>query len=137
MKHKFSLLLGLMAVAGFLFLARPVNAADYTVDLTTFTPTASAASFTQGSFPNVSGGVNVRHLIVSNDSATAQTITVYDVCTSSTAATVAAKFDLPATIGTYQFPPYGEFLPREFKLTNPCVIRSSTTGTVTLDLFYE
>lgn len=134
------ILLGVGLAAAFLVASgvspQAAHATSYTVALSTIVPTASAADYTAGSYPNVTGSMYVRQSIVTNSSATAQRITVYNNCTSSTSATIALQFDIPATIGAYSLTP-NWILPQVFPLTSPCIIRSSTTGFTNLDLFYE
>ncbi|MBX4215808.1 hypothetical protein KW797_02585 [Candidatus Parcubacteria bacterium] len=131
-----------MAVATSAFLASAINpqkasAVTYEVALTTYVPTASSGDYTLGAYPNIANNLYVRQLIVSNNSATAQRITVYNNCTSSAAAdTVTAIMDLPATIGTYYFPP-NLITPQGFPLTNPCFNRSATTGNTNITVIYE
>lgn len=135
------LLLGVALVAS-LFIASGVapqaaHATSYTVALTTYVPTASVGDYALGAYPNVTGTIYARQVIVTNNNATAQRITAYTNCTSSTSAdTVAFIMDIPATIGTYSLTP-NWILPQALPLVNPCFNRSSTTGVTNLDLLYE
>ncbi len=137
---KQSLLVAVLAGSAFLasaFAPQKAVALDYTVAITTYVPTDGAAQFAQGAYPNIADNLYFRQLAVSNNSATAQTITVYDTCTSSMTATVAFKMDLPATIGTYWYPAYGELPRKVLQLSNPCITRSSTTGVTQGSFYYE
>lgn len=129
------------AMAGFWQMgAMPIaaHANSYTVALTTYVPTASAADYTLGAYPNIANSLYLRQLVIANNSATAQDITVYNNCTSSAAAdTVMFHVSLPATIGTYYFPSGNVILPNGLTLTNPCIARSATTGTTWATFLYE
>jgi hypothetical protein len=139
--RKFLLRAALLSAAIFsvsaLIGGQTAHAKDYTVTVTTYVPTGSAGEFTSGGYPNITGGAYIRQIAIANAGATAQTISVYDTCTSSTAATLAGVFDVPATIGTYWAPSGNTFLPQIFKLTNPCITKSSTSSVVQATFFYE
>jgi hypothetical protein len=106
---------------------------NYDVALTTYVPTASATDFGLGSYPNITGGAYPMKLIIANAGATAQDVSVYDTCTSSTAATLAGVVSLSAAIQTVQV----DIPRRTMKLTSPCFIKSATGSTVHLTILYE
>lgn len=136
---KNSLLVVAFAASAFLASAispQKSHAVSYTVAVTTYVPTDST-NYTQGAYPNISGNLYLRQLVLSNNSATAQTITVYTTCTSTSAAAVAFKVDLPATIGTYYFPSGNVVLPKDLPLASPCITRSATTGITQATFLYE
>jgi len=124
------LLQGLFVLA---VMAGVAKAADYTVTLTTYVPTGSAAEFSAGSYPNISGGASLRLIVLANAGATAQDVSIYDTCTSSTAATLAGTISLPGAIGTTVI----EVPWRTYKLTSPCFNKSATGSVVKATLLYE
>jgi hypothetical protein len=110
----FGLGLGIVAVP-FAYAAGPT-----TFTVSTVTPNGSlngSAVFTAAGFPNVTGGAKLRKIVIDNlTSPSADRVTIWTTCTSST--TAVAKFNLvvPAsTTVTY------DFLPNNFNTTSPCV----------------
>lgn len=134
------LLVMAIATSGFMasaILPSKAEAVVYAVALTTYVPTASAGDYALGAYPNIANNLYVRQFVVSNNSATAQRITVYNNCTSSISAdTVSFVIDLPATIGSYNLPA-NLITPQGLPLTNPCFARSATTGSTYLNVIYE
>ncbi len=122
---------------GALFCVTHANALDAKVVVTTHTPTASATDYSNGSYPNITGNLYLRQLILGNAGATAQDVTVYDTCTSSTAASIAMVINLPASIGTVSVPAHAPWLPQIFRLTSPCITKSSASSVVNATFFYE
>lgn len=107
---------------------------DYTVTLSTHNPTSGATDFTNGSYPNISGQVQIDKIIFTNAGATAQAITIYDTCTSSSAATAAFQIDLPAAIGHVEVDyPYHNLL----TLTSPGIRKSDAGSAVNVNIQYR
>lgn len=126
-----------VAVLGVLVIgANRAEARDFTIALSTYVPTASAGEFTLGTNPDIAGGVRVRQVILANGGATAQDVSIYDTCTSSTAATLAGVISVPASIGTEYVPPT-PVIQGLWTLTNPCFTKSSTSSVVHATLLYE
>ncbi len=130
MKSIFKSLALAAVLAGVAGLAK---AADYTVALTTYVPTASATDFGLGAYPNISGTAHPAKLLIANAGATAQDVSIYDTCTSSTAATLAGMVSLSAAIQTAEI----ELPRRLMKLSSPCFIKSATGSAVRLTVIYE
>lgn len=136
------LLLGLLSL-GLGLAGKPAFAAgsSYTVNLTTYVPSgALAGSYTLGAFPNITGNLYVRKIIVSASTSTViQTITAYDLCAATTTAAVDLKFYLGTVNASNYAVPNVEynFLPQSWKLTSPCFIKSDTGSSVQLTVFYE
>lgn len=126
------LIKGILFGAFVVLAATKAQAADYTLDLTTNVPNASLTEYNTGSYPNRSGGLQVRQIILANSGATVQTVSVWDTATSTTAATLAAKFVVPTT-GTYVY----EFPAATFRLTSPSFNKSATGSSVQLNLIYQ
>lgn len=127
MKKRFILSLFVVLSLLMVVFALPVLADDYTVALTTFVPTASAGDFVLGAYPNIDNGVRVDKIVISNLGATAQTITLWDTCTSSTTASTCATFSVVATAG--------EEIVIDYPYYNPLSVRNlgiskSATGSV-------
>ena len=138
MKFLKSILIAVFIMAAFSLCTQvlPVAmAADYTLALTTNTPTGSATLFTNGAFPNITGGAYIRGLIIANRGDALQEISVYDTCTSSTAASLAGMIvvgsSTTVTLGADQIPA------QIWKLTNPGFIKSSTSSTVQITVLYQ
>lgn len=135
------LLLGLLSL-GLGLASKPAMAAgsSYTVALTTFVPSGAtlSGSYTLGAFPNITGNLYVRKLVVSASTNTViQTITAYDTCAATTTAAVDFKFYLGAASSSQLAPMEFDFLPQSWKLTSPCFIKNDTTSSVQLTVFYE
>lgn len=132
-------IIGLFAI-GFALLGKPANAAPgskYYVALTTVPVNASVAEYSS-QYPNITGALFVRKIIFSNSApATAQTLSVYDTCTSTTAAALKFQTYLGTTSMVTQAVQSFDFLPQSFKLTTPCFKKSSTSSTVDMTVFYE
>jgi hypothetical protein len=109
----------------------------YYVALTTVPVNGTAGEFA-ANYPNVSGAMYVRKIIVANSTATtAQTISIYDTCTSTSAGALKLEF-YSGFAGMIQ-PALQEidFLPQSFKLTSPCFKKSATGSTVDFTILYE
>lgn len=126
-----------LAVVGFAAAPSFAAGSKYYVALTTVPANGTAAEFA-ANYPNISGNLYVRKIVVSNSTNTVtQTISIYDTCTSTTAATL--KFQsysgssgmLEPAVQTF------EFLPQSFKLSSPCFKKSGVTSTVDFEIFYE
>lgn len=133
------LILGLFAV-GFGMLAKPAMAAGskYYVAATTYAANGSVADYTLGAYPNISGNLYVRKLVITNSTATvAQTVSIYDTCTSTTAASLKFKSYSGAASMVNPAVQVFDFLPQSFRLTSPCFNKSSTTSDINITVFYE
>lgn len=109
----------------------------YYIALTTVPVNGTTAEFA-ANYPNVSGAMYVRKIIVANSTATtAQTISVYDTCTSTSAGALKLQFYsgfagmIEPALQTI------DFLPRSLKLTSPCFKKSGTGSTVDFTVLYE
>lgn len=111
------------------------RSADYTVTLTTYVPTASAADFTLGAYPNITSTVQVRGLFLANGG-NAETVRIYDTCTSSLTATLAMTIIIPSS-STWPSGAGQQFPARLFILTNPCINKVSTTNEVKATWIYD
>jgi len=133
------LLIGLLAFGLGFWFQKANGAGPYTVDLSTNPGNGTVQGYASGAFPNISGNLYVRKLVVSASTNTVnQTISIYTTCTSTTAATLAYKFYLNAvTAGPELNMVSQDFLPQRFKLANPCMNKSDTTSNVQATLFYE
>lgn len=110
----------------------------FTVTVGTVVPNGSvngAAAFTASSYPNYTGTLSVRKITVANTSSpTAEQIQLWDVCTSSTVATlkwtgvVAASSTLNVDI-----------TPRLMNMTSPCFSKGTfdSTDVIKATLWYE
>lgn len=129
------LLIGMFALGLFL-LARDSSAAakSYTMTVTTNTPTGSATLFTNGGYPNISGGAFLDTLVITGVAAgTTQTVTLYDLCTSSMVATAKMPIIYTGT-ATVVVP----FPTARYKMTNPCIAVDGTAAPNTKATFiYE
>ena len=139
---KRSVLFGLMAF-GFLLLAKPGHAdgLKYYAALSTVPVNGTVSEFT-ANYPNIStttaANLYVRKIIITNSTSTvAQTISVYDTCTSTSAASLKLKTYLGAASQVVQAVQEFDFLPRSFKLSGACFNKSSVTSDVNLTVFYE
>ena len=89
--------------------------------------------------PNIAlAKVNVKSMTVSNPAALAQTITVYDMCTSTTARVRVLTYDIPATIGVYTLvPPVSTLMGsgdcKNWPYLGVCSSTSSTTCTLNVE----
>jgi hypothetical protein len=107
--------------------ASPAKAASpYVVTLTTYVPTASATDFTLGAYPNVSGNVHIRKIVLANAGDALQTFSIYNNATSSTAATLKGRVVVPSS-STVSL----DFVLGGFTFTNPAFTKSSTSSTLT------
>jgi len=105
---KFLAVLMLFFVLGF-GLFQKVYAGDvYSVTVTTYDVTGSTINFALGAYPNISGRVDLGLLVISVSSNTvyvgepvAQTITIYENATSTSAASSLITFTVPNTYGFY------------------------------------
>ena len=125
-----------LAVLGFMP-SKAMAGSKYYVALTTVPQNGTVTEFA-ANYPNISGGVYVRKIVVSNSTATvAQTISVYDTCTSTSAASL--KFQTYSGAASMVTPAYQvfDFLPQSFRLTSPCFKKSSTGSVVDFTVFYE
>jgi len=131
------LLLSLFLVASLLMVvfAIPALADDYTVVLTTYVPTASAGDFVLGAYPNIDNGAKIDMIVISNLGATAQTITFWDTCTSSTTASTCATFSIVATAGEEIKIDYPYYNPLE--VTNLGISKSATGSVVHANIQYR
>lgn len=109
--------------------------ADYTVTLTTYVPTASSADFTLGAYPNITSTVQVRGLFLANGGA-AETVRLYDNCTSSTTAALAMTIIIPSS-STWPSGAGQQFPARLFILHNPCINKVSTANEVKATWIYD
>jgi hypothetical protein len=123
-----------MIVMALLVMPGLLQADDYTVDITTFDVKGSVADFAKGEYPNIAGGYRIDQIVLSNDTAVAQTISIYDTATSTTNAVLVAKFQLPATIGDYiiQYPYYNALTGANFAIK-----KSSASSNVQLNIQYR
>lgn len=122
----------LIALAFLAAIARPANAGDYTVTLSTIVPTASAAEFTAGAYPTINKSVYVRNLTLTNSGGAIQTVTLYKNASSYTAAAVAETFVLTST-GTYVY----DFPAQTFQVNKPAIKKSDTGSAVTATFIYQ
>jgi hypothetical protein len=102
---------------------------SYTVSAGTYAVTDAAYIGAQ-----ISGAAKIDKLIISVDTAAAETVTVYELGASTTTVTAVAVFALPAAIGTYVFD-FPGFNP--LKITDFCVRKSSTGATVNVTAVYR
>ena len=139
MKILKSLFVALFIIAAFaVFGSKDASAATspYVVTVSTFIPTGSAGEFTSGGYPNIAGGAKIRHFSLTNESATAQTVTIYKNCTSYTAASEIGSFTMPATIGTYQVFP--DIITLDiYQVNNFCLRKSATGSVVRANILYQ
>ncbi len=128
---------GLMALG--LGFSQPAFAAGskYYVALTTVPANGTVSEYT-ANYPNISGNLYVRKIVVANSTATtAQTISVYDTCTSTTAATLKFQIYSGFAGAIAQAVQDIDFLPQSFRLSSPCFKKSATGSTVDVTVFYE
>lgn len=133
LKNKMSL----VALVAALFISAAVHAFDVNIAVSTVDAkgaTNGANAFTAAGYPNITGTVNIRQ-IVSTNYGLPQTISIYDTCTSSTAAVLAMKVVLPSTSTNFG----NELLPRVLRLTSPCVTRGNEDGggSANVTILYE
>ncbi len=129
-----TVLVSCLLVLSFTF---PAFANDYTLALTTHNPTACLLDFTSGAYPNIAGGTKIDKIVwATNNSTVAQTLQIYDTCTSSTAATLAYTiyFDTNTDnqITEINFPYYNPLI-----LTSPGFNKSGTGSTVNVNVQYR
>lgn len=132
MKKRIAIVGIVAALIGAAIIAR---GADYTVTLSTYNPLGSTAEYTAGAYPNISGTVQLRSLILANNGPM-ETVSLYDTCTSSTAATLAATFIVGSST-TYPASGGNQFPARLFILTSPCIKKSTTTTDLKATLIYD
>ena len=133
------LLLGLLAL-GIGFVAQPAMAAGskYYVALTTYGAKGDVGGFTLGGYPNISGNLYVRKIVISNSTPTvASVLSIYDTCTTTTAATLKFRTYLGAASMVSPAVKEFDFLPQSFRLTSPCVNKDTLTNDVHVTIFYE
>ncbi len=134
-RFKLLFVVGLLALG--LGISPAMAGSKYYVALTTVPVNGTAGEFT-ANYPNVSGNLYVRKLIVANSTATtAQTISVYDTCTSTSTGVLKLQFYsgfagmIEPALQTI------DFLPQSLRLTSPCFKKSGTGSTVDLTVLYE
>lgn len=125
MKKLMSIITGIFFILVSLGSTSTVMSDNYTVNATTFAVTGTTMAFASGGYPNIAGGVKIDQFIFSSTAPFAQTMQIYNNATSTTAATLAATFQLPSSTGnvTINFPYYNPLT-----LTN-FAVRKSTIST--------
>lgn len=113
----------------------------YYVALTTVPTNGTAGEFA-ANYPNIStttaANLYIRKIIIANSTATTtQTISVFDTCTSTTAASLKLRIYTGAASQVQPDLRVFDFLPQSFKLSGACFNKSSTLSTVDMTVFYE
>ncbi len=106
---------------------------DYTVALTTYTVDGSTADFALGGYPNITGPARIDKIYISNNSNVVQNVQMYDLATTTTAATLNWE-GVVAASGTLTVD-YPQF--NSYKVVSPAFRRSSTNGTTRIQLKYR
>ncbi len=136
-KSKLALLVSVLMFTGLVSVGVS-RADDFTLTLSTINPTSSVADYGAGTFPTVSDKMWLRFITIAQSSTTVQTITIYDTCSSSSAATVAYTAYIPATIGNYSIPKDGLFPARLFNLEDMCITKSvAGNAAAQANIFYQ
>lgn len=113
-----------MCLTGFVSEAHAVDGYSFNITASTYPITEAATMAAQ-----VSGKGEINMLILSNSGATGQTVTIYDLASSTTTVTAIMTIVLPAAIGNtiVNFP---DFNPEDFN--NLCVRKSTTATTINI-----
>lgn len=131
MKRGLIVIMALIAVFALTFMPA-THAADYDVALTTY-PVTEATGIGALS-ANIAGNIKIDKIILSNQGATTQTVTLYEKADSTTTVTSRMTIELPASgrPETIDIPYYSEM-----RVTNFAVRKSTTATTVTIFVLYR
>lgn len=122
----------ILALACFaIFICAGLTYADtYTVAVDTHTPTTVQGQ-ADGSFPNIDGGAKIESISIANSAAVVQTITLYELSSSTTTAAAKATYVIEST-GTLNIP----FISAE-RIEDLGIIKSTTGSTVNVTVEYK
>lgn len=137
MKHLKRLLFGSVLAIGLFTITQKAEAVDFQLALTTFSAVENVGHYySQSTYPSISGNILLRNVVLSNFGGFDQKVSIYDTCTSSSAARLALVVISKAS-DTAKVPDTW-FLPNVFQLSNPCLHKgTSDGGTVNATLLYE
>jgi len=108
----------------------PVIAQDYTVELSTY-PVAAYSAL--ASYPNISGGAKIDQIVISNNGAVSQVVSIYDTASSTTTAALAFE----VYIGTYSEVEIDYPKHNPLTLSNLGANKSDATGGCQLNIQYR
>ena len=132
-----------LLIAGVFFVSQPVVAKDglsvYSVSCSTISPLSYSAS--DSKMPDITGYARIHKILITNTDVTVdQTITFYELCTTTTTATAMWSVDIDSTSATGQIEPIEIDWPIEAEhwLAKDLAIRkSSASSTVKVTVFYH